>query len=197
MTSPSHRGAPRGGARTRLHVAALVLCAGLAGWGGPEGRPPLPSVDAAPPQRVRPLLDTPGVERVLAHWNPTLGTHERARIARAVMRYSAKYQLDPILVTAVIRVESRARPWVRSPKGAMGLMQVMPHVAAPLGLAGNSTTLESNVEAGCLILADNIRRLGEEDGISAYFWGSRIRGSAYLRRVRDAQAEVRRLLAES
>ena len=42
------------------------------------------------------------------------------------------------------------------------------------------------------LVADNIRRLGEDDGISAYFWGSEIRGVAYLDRVREARATIRR-----
>ena len=96
-------------------------------------------------------------------------------------------------MTAVLLVESSARPWARSHKGAIGLMQVMPHVVQPLQPAGNLTTIESNVEAGCFILADNIRRLGEDDGISAYFWGSEIRDASYLDRVREARAAVRRL----
>ena len=53
------------------------------------------------------------------------------------------------------------------------------HPYTPLEVAGNLTTVESNVEAGCMILSDNIRRLGEADGISAYFWGSDIRGVQY------------------
>ena len=72
-------------------------------------------------------------------------------------------------------------------------MQVMPHMASALDLAGNHTTIESNVEAGCLILAHNIRRLGEQDGVSAYFWGSEIRGVSYLHRVLEKHASVRRL----
>jgi hypothetical protein len=80
---------------------------------------------------------------------------------------------------------------VRSPLGAIGLMQVMPYMAEPLGLAGSLASIESNIEAGCWILSDNIRRLGEEDGISAYFWGSDIRGAVYLERVREARAAVR------
>ena len=71
-------------------------------------------------------------------------------------------------------------------------MQVMPHMASGMRIAGNLTTIESNIEAGCWILAGNIRRLGEADGISAYFWGSDIRGVAYLERVRAARAAVRR-----
>lgn len=128
----------------------------------------------------------------LQRLNSTLTERQVRRIAAAVIKYSAKYELDPQLVTAVMRVESTARPWVRSPAGAVGLMQVMPHMAAQVDFAGNLTTTESNVEAGCMILADNIRRLGEADGISAYFWGSQIRGLSYLERVRAARAAIQR-----
>ena len=122
--------------------------------------------------------------------NSTLTERQLRRIAAAVIKYSAKYRLAPELVTAVMRVESTARPWARSAKGALGLMQVMPHMARGEVFAGNLTTVESNVEAGCMILADNIRRLGEDDGISAYFWGSEIRGVSYLQRVRAARASM-------
>jgi hypothetical protein len=71
-------------------------------------------------------------------------------------------------------------------------MQVMPYMIDPMGLAGNPSTIETNIEAGCLILADNIRRLGENDGISAYFWGSNIRGVTYLNRVRAARDRLQR-----
>jgi hypothetical protein len=93
--------------------------------------------------------------------NPLLSSAERRRIGRAVLRSSADNELDPQLVTAIILVESGARPWALSPKGAVGLMQVMPHMTEARMLAGNLTTIESNVAAGCSILADNIRRLGE------------------------------------
>jgi hypothetical protein len=52
--------------------------------------------------------------------------------------------------------------------------------------------IESNVEAGCLVLADNVRRLGEERGISAYFWGGSIQGEGYLRRVRSVREKLAR-----
>jgi soluble lytic murein transglycosylase-like protein len=133
-----------------------------------------------------------GIAASLARANRELAPPEIERIASAVVRYSRKYQIDPVLVTAVLLVESSARPWARSPKGAIGLMQIMPHVIVPSALAGNLATIESNIEGGCFLLADNIRRLGEEDGISAYFWGSDIRGFAYLARVRAAREAVLR-----
>lgn len=129
--------------------------------------------------------------RTLQRMNPTLSPAEGIQIGEAVLRYSAKYQLDPELVTAVLLVESGARPWAVSPKGARGLMQVMPYMLRPMGMVGNLSTIETNVEAGCIILADNIRRLGEQDGISAYFWGSEIRGDGYLARVQATRARLR------
>jgi soluble lytic murein transglycosylase-like protein len=178
---------------TTAAAALVLLCLNAA-------PPPVVSEAALPPVSAnapRNPVDEASIARVLARENPQLAAPELARIARAVLRYSGKYDLDPELVTAVIMVESSALPSARSPKGAMGLMQVMPSMLEPLRLVGNFTTVESNIEAGCLILADNIRRMGEGDGILAYFWGPNIRGGAYLERVRAARAEVRRQLRES
>jgi len=123
--------------------------------------------------------------------NSSLSSEEQHRVIEAVLRSSRRYGLDPFLVTAVLLVESDARPWAISGKGAIGLMQVMPYMAEKLPLAGNLATIESNVEAGCFILADNISRLGEANGISSYFWGRRIRGVAYLEKVQETRARVR------
>lgn len=137
--------------------------------------------------------DEAGRISAIVRWvNPALSESESTRIGRAVLNSSARFELDPELVTAVLLVESGGRPWARSPKGALGLMQVMPHMASGMQIAGNLTIIESNIEAGCSILAGNIRRLGEADGISAYFWGSEIRDVGYLVRVREARAVVRR-----
>ncbi len=123
--------------------------------------------------------------------NSSLSGEEQLRVIEAVLRSSRRYGLDPFLVIAVLLVESDARPWAVSGKGAIGLMQVMPYMAEKLSLAGNLATIESNVDAGCFILADNIRRLGEAKGISSYFWGRRIRGVAYLEKVQETRARVR------
>jgi hypothetical protein len=76
-------------------------------------------------------------------------------------------------------------------------MQVMPHMMEVLPIAGNLTQVESNVEAGCMILADNIRRLGETEGIGAYFWGNDVRDVRYFENVKAARTEIRREAAES
>ena len=172
-----------------------ILSCLLLSW----GNYPLPSVslaggELAPEQAIVSSTGMRGaLERSLALANPSLSLAEQARIVAAIDRYSAQYGLAPDLVMAIVLVESDARPWARSPKGAVGLMQVMPHMMRPMGLAGNLATVESNIEAGCFILAHNIERLGVKKGISAYFWGSRIRGVAYLEKVLEARERVREL----
>jgi len=210
VTDSEARSATPAGQTRRLRLQAVLLAV-LAVWFIDSGLPMM-SEQAGPPSGARvPVPAQPGetaaralaasrvevaaLATLLDEVNPSLGPRQVERIANAVLRYSAKYQLDPELVTAVLLVESSARPWVRSPKGAVGLMQVMPHMMEPLQLAGNAATIEANIEAGCWILASNIRRLGEDEGISSYFWGSDIRGLAYLEKVRATREEVRRQLA--
>ncbi len=171
----------------RLRMLLLLGCASLLVLDGPTRR----GTSAPPPGTEGRAAQ---VACAVSKRSASLSPAEQARLVAAVIRYGEKYDVAPDLLLALLDVESSWRPWVRSPKGALGLMQIMPHMAAQLGLAGNPTTLETNVEAGALILSDNIRRLGEDDGISAYFWGSDIRGVAYRNRVAAARTRLRALL---
>ena len=62
--------------------------------------------------------------------------------------------LDPALVHAVIFVESRYQAAARSPKGAIGLMQVLRETAARYGVADPARSPEANVMAGTRYLQD-------------------------------------------
>ena len=51
-----------------------------------------------------------------------------------ILEASSKYKVDPALVRAVIRTESAFDPMAVSTAGAQGLMQLMPALAAELGV---------------------------------------------------------------
>ncbi len=63
-----------------------------------------------------------------------------------------KYGIDPALVRAVIHAESGFNAQARSPKGAIGLMQLMPATAREVGVA-DARIPEQNIRGGVHYLA--------------------------------------------
>ena len=74
--------------------------------------------------------------------------------AAEINRAAWQAALDPALLHALIHVESRHNPSARSPKGALGLMQVMPETAARYGIANPTRSIEANLTAGTRYLRD-------------------------------------------
>jgi soluble lytic murein transglycosylase-like protein len=70
---------------------------------------------------------------------------------------SGMYKLDPDLVTSVIRAESGFNVRAVSPKGAQGLMQLMPQTASQLGVQ-NAFDPQANVQAGSRYLRELLER---------------------------------------
>ncbi len=74
-----------------------------------------------------------------------------------ILKWSRQRELNPLLVTALIRQESRFEPEIESSAGAMGLMQVIPPTAKTaannIGLSNYSLTKpEDNVNIGTYYL---------------------------------------------
>jgi soluble lytic murein transglycosylase-like protein len=80
-----------------------------------------------PPEAVRGFVPDEVLDEVAG---PTSG--DVRELAAAAAR---RHGLDPELVMAVVSVESAFRPQAVSPKGAQGLMQLMPGTARSLGVA--------------------------------------------------------------
>lgn len=84
---------------------------------------------------------------------------QRLHILHLVYTEAQRHHLMPELVLAVIDVESRFDPLALSPKGAMGLMQVMPFWAAELGaMVGDLFDIPTNIRFGCAILRQYLDR---------------------------------------
>jgi soluble lytic murein transglycosylase-like protein len=75
--------------------------------------------------------------------------------------------VDPMLVSALIQVESGYRPTAKSNKGAMGLMQLMPATARQYKVR-NPYDPKANIAAGVQHLKALIDRWGVEWGLAAY-----------------------------
>jgi soluble lytic murein transglycosylase-like protein len=76
---------------------------------------------------------------------------------QAVAAASGTYRLDPDLVNSVIRAESGFNVRAVSPKGAQGLMQLMPQTASQLGVR-NAFDPQANVEGGTRYLRELLER---------------------------------------
>lgn len=81
----------------------------------------------------------------------------RANLSDVVNAASGRYRLDPDLVNSVIKAESGFNVRAVSPKGARGLMQLMPGTASQLGVP-NAFDAQANVEGGTKYLRELLEK---------------------------------------
>jgi soluble lytic murein transglycosylase-like protein len=118
-------------------------------------------VDPASGRLIRSFVVSPRViaPRIAAPAVPArdLEVPPGASISDLVDAAAKQYNVDPLLVHSLIQVESGYNPKAVSPKGAQGLMQLMPATAKGLGV-GNSFDPRQNIEAG----VRHLRQLTEQ-----------------------------------
>jgi soluble lytic murein transglycosylase-like protein len=120
----------------------------------PHPDPAPPVQEAAPAAAAQPLLER--------------GARLKDTAYAAIITAAAEaHGVDPILVQALIQVESNYQPRARSSKGAMGLMQLMPAVAREYKVK-NAYDPKANIDAGIKKLKGLIDKWGVDLALAAY-----------------------------
>jgi soluble lytic murein transglycosylase-like protein len=107
--------------------------------------------------------------------------------------------VDPLLILAVISVESRFNPIAESEYGARGLMQVVPrfHLDKLAHHGGEDAVLDprTNIRVGAKILKEYIQRTGSvESGLQMYAGAADDPNTAYAQRVMSEKSWLQRSL---
>lgn len=115
----------------------------------------------------RPVISSP-MQRGLAEHkdvsvNPSMPVMQKAdaRWRDFILRIANEYQVDPHLITAIIHSESNFNHQAISPKGALGLMQVMPQTAQRFGFK-ELFDPENNIRAGTAYLKWLLLRFNDD-----------------------------------
>ncbi|MBN1615184.1 MAG: lytic transglycosylase domain-containing protein [Deltaproteobacteria bacterium] len=124
-----------------------------------------------------PLPETEAKDSTFVRYDAALKQHpgfseDRNSLEEIIEKASRTYDVDPALIRGVIKTESNFNSRATSPKGAMGLMQLMPSTARDLGVGDPYDPVE-NVMAGTRYLKSLLNRY---DGnvalaLAAYNWG--------------------------
>jgi soluble lytic murein transglycosylase-like protein len=117
----------------------------------------------------------------------------------AAHRAAQEVGLDPLLVLAVISVESSFNPGAQSVMGAKGLMQIIPkyHRAKLSQLGGEAAVLdpEANIQVGARILQEYVHRRGTLEAGLQYYNGAAADGTAqYAQKVMAERSRLERVL---
>ncbi|MEZ5353473.1 MAG: lytic transglycosylase domain-containing protein [Bryobacteraceae bacterium] len=97
---------------------------------------------------------------VLRPGDPPVSVNAPGNIAEIVEQAASTHGVDPLLVHAVIHVESAYNRFAVSPKGAQGLMQLIPETARRMGVS-NSFDVQDNIGGGVKYLRQLQDRFGD------------------------------------
>jgi hypothetical protein len=104
-----------------------------------------------------PLKPKAGLNGAPSFSEAGFSVNPRRDLDEVVNEASGRYQLDPDLVNSVIKAESGFNARAVSPKGARGLMQLMPGTATEMGVP-NAFDPQANVEGGTKYLRELLEK---------------------------------------
>lgn len=183
-----------------LAVALFLLAGGQARISGetigvciPETREPVDEIAPEPLSAAERALVAHLSHRYL------IGRDAAAPVVLAAHRAARQVGLDPLLVLAVIAVESRFNPLAESVMGAKGLMQIIPkfHRAKLEALGGEEAVFdpESNILLGARILQEYVHRTGTlEAGLQYYNGASWDETGRYTQKVLAERERLARVV---
>jgi soluble lytic murein transglycosylase-like protein len=150
-----------------LAAAALIPAradAQIYAWRDANGTLVLSDRELNTPTKIYEVEGAPAYRTTTAHV-----TSGAPRFDDIVVAHAQRHSLRPELVRAVIQVESGFNPQATSPKGAMGLMQLMPATARALGVR-NPYDPEENIRGGTAYLRKLLDKYdgNEELALAAY-----------------------------
>jgi len=116
-------------------------------------------------------------------------------------RVGGEWKVDPLLLLAVMAIESRYNPVAESNMGAKGLMQVIPkfHAEKLVEHGGESALLDPhvNIQVGAQILREYLRRFGEtETALQMYAGAFDEPSSSYAFKVLAERARLEQMLKQ-
>lgn len=152
----------------------------------------LPQMPPALPPSSRPP-PLPDRKRPAPAWAPKIEPEILSRIAPFdphIVQHSRDSGVDPNLTRAIIYVESAGDPRAVSPKGARGLMQLMPDTADQLGVR-NAFDPAQNIRGGARYLRS---LLDQFHSVELALWGYNAGPGAVERR--SLPAETRRYIPQ-
>ena len=128
---------------------------------------------------------------------PAVAIAEAVPYGDIIDRVAAEHRVDARLVRAMISVESGYQERARSPKGAMGLMQLMPATARRFNVT-DPYNPQANIEGGIRYLRTLLDRFPERLALAAYNAGEaaveRFRGIPPYAETRQYVTRVLRLV---